>query len=289
MTTPARSSPTVDPMATDTDLRCSSQARDAQLDPLGTAVSAPAFALVEVPLPWPRDVADHPLVGVAVAGLPAGTRVQAVLRAAAPADGDRPVTIVYEHDGGPFRRYRRRGPGPTDGEVLVCTHGTRDRCCGSLGTSLALALTPAAGWRVHRTSHLGGHRFAPTALVLPQGTAWAWLDAGLLTAVLERSRPVADLRAHYRGSTAMAAPALQLAEGAVFAEVGWSWLDETRSGTTVAAGPDRWEVRIESTAGDWEAVVERLGTVPQPVCGGPPPPGGKTDDVLRLVELRSVR
>ena len=155
--------------------------------------------------------------------------------------------------------------------------------------ALALALAPADGWRVRRTSHLGGHRFAPTALVLPQGTVWAWLDAERLTAVLERTCPPADLRSHYRGSTAMATPALQMAEGAVLAEVGWSWLDEVRSGTTIEAGPDRWVVHIESTAGDWEAVVERLGVSRQAVCGEPPPAGGKTDDILRLAKIRQQR
>ena len=50
-----------------------------------------------------------------------------------------------------------------------------DRCCGSLGTALAQELLAdplqlGDDVRVWRTSHTGGHRFAPTALVLPQGT-----------------------------------------------------------------------------------------------------------------------
>jgi hypothetical protein len=66
-------------------------------------------------------------------------------------------------------------------DVLVCTHGRRDRCCGSMGTELALELVadpdrlgPLA--RARRTSHTGGHRFAPTAMVLPDGTGWAFAD-----------------------------------------------------------------------------------------------------------------
>jgi len=58
-------------------------------------------------------------------------------------------------------------------DVLVCTHGTRDSCCGRRGASLAVKLAAAglrAGENFWRTSHLGGHRFAPTFLVLPQ--AW---------------------------------------------------------------------------------------------------------------------
>ena len=58
-------------------------------------------------------------------------------------------------------------------QVLVCTHGTRDRCCGVLGGAIFAQLRtrlqsilPDAVWQV---SHLGGHRFAPTALCLPLG------------------------------------------------------------------------------------------------------------------------
>lgn len=53
--------------------------------------------------------------------------------------------------------------------ILVCTHGSRDRCCGTLGGAVY-----AKGAKSHpeifwQTSHLGGHRFAPTLLTLPQG------------------------------------------------------------------------------------------------------------------------
>ena len=48
--------------------------------------------------------------------------------------------------------------------LLVCTHGGRDRCCGSDGTRLFQALFPPPGVRVWRTSHTAGHRFAPTAI-----------------------------------------------------------------------------------------------------------------------------
>lgn len=65
-------------------------------------------------------------------------------------------------------------------QVLVCTHGNRDRCCGVLGgvifaqlkSQLKLML-PDAVWQV---SHLGGHRFAPTALCLPLGLLLGRID-----------------------------------------------------------------------------------------------------------------
>lgn len=80
------------------------------------------------------------------------------------------------------------GGGPID--VLICTHGRRDVCCGKFGTALALRaekVLRGTGVRIRRTSHLGGHRFAPTALVLPEGTLWAFADDDLLVRLIERS------------------------------------------------------------------------------------------------------
>ena len=65
-------------------------------------------------------------------------------------------------------------------QVLVCTHGSRDRCCGVLGGAIFAHLKnqlkmmlPDAVWQV---SHLGGHRFAPTALCLPLGLLLGRID-----------------------------------------------------------------------------------------------------------------
>ena len=93
-----------------------------------------------------------------------------------------PAALVDTAVGMVTARDRQRPAAATSGEraddVLVCGHGSRDRCCGSRD---ALALTALAqGHPVRRTSHLGGHRFAPTALLLPEGTAWGSLDDALL-------------------------------------------------------------------------------------------------------------
>lgn len=70
-------------------------------------------------------------------------------------------------------------------KVLVCTHGSRDQCCGVLGGAAFAGLRkilPDAVWQV---SHLGGHRFAPTALCFPFGWLLGriepddWMDVAL--------------------------------------------------------------------------------------------------------------
>jgi hypothetical protein len=64
--------------------------------------------------------------------------------------------------------------------LLVCTNGRRDRCCAVLGRALALDLGDLAAARdveVWESDHLGGHRFAPTAVVLPSGFVYGRLTA----------------------------------------------------------------------------------------------------------------
>jgi hypothetical protein len=283
------------------DLRCSTQARSQAADPLGTAVHARAVLLVEVPLPWPADIGDHPALAELVpVARDLGARIQGVVPDPERAARDEALVVLHRSPEGPFRGYQRLAavvpaagltgglddlaPAPAT-DVLVCSHGSRDRCCGSLGTALHTGAQPRTAMHLRRTSHLGGHRFAPTAVLLPSGTAWAWLDDALLGAILDRRVPPAALAPHYRGSLAMSHPAAQVVEGAVFAAVGWDWLDHGRRAEIVTEDADRWTVRLESTAGTWHGVVERTATAPQPVCGRPLAAAKKSDDQLHIVLL----
>ena len=72
--------------------RCSGFAREQDLDPAGSAGSYDGFALVEIPLPWPREITEHPaLVPVAAMLNDAGVRVQGLVPGDASAPDDRRV------------------------------------------------------------------------------------------------------------------------------------------------------------------------------------------------------
>jgi hypothetical protein len=342
------------------DLRCSPQAR-AHGGATGTASPAWAHVLVEIPLPWPADLgATAELEAVAAVTAGPGIRFHGVVPQA-PVVADQVRVVVHVADQPNFRAYRRHATTVARAEVpdavqallagaheqpgtdvLVCSHGARDRCCGSMGTALALrsqavdrpATGPAATQRndradsgqersttasgttrppdpggteqdrwpgrpgpgpspgpiVWRSGHLGGHRFAPTALVLPSGTVWAWLDDELLAAVVNRSRPPMDLRDHYRGSTAVAHRAAQLAEAEVFCRVGWSWLDARRTAEVVGepVPGTEWEVRVTGGCMAWRGLVREIGRLRQPACGSAEA-GPKDDPILELVELCEER
>jgi len=59
--------------------------------------------------------------------------------------------------------------------LLVCTNGRRDAACAKYGTPTYDAfstIAPAASWQ---STHLGGHRFAATAVSLPEGVVYGFV------------------------------------------------------------------------------------------------------------------
>jgi hypothetical protein len=82
--------------------------------------------------------------------------------------------------------------------ALVCTNGKRDQCCALRGRPVAAALAEA-GWDTWECSHLGGHRFAATLLVLPTGDMFGWLDAASAIDVLRRFDAGQLDLSHHRG------------------------------------------------------------------------------------------
>ena len=278
-------------------LRCSLWARTQGLDPAGTAGSYAGYLLLDLRLPWPRDVSEIPEVA-ALGGLLGGTglRVQATVPSgtsrnavlytrterghwtgslsgrAAPIEGDLAATV---------ERLLAGGGEPVGGrDLLVCGHGRRDVCCGSSGTDLAMELARGAlppDVRLHRTSHTGGHRFAPTFLVLPESTLWAFADVDLVERVLERRGDAADVADRYRGCSALAGARLQTLEREVLRDVGWDLLSLERSGREL----DGSRVRLEAVAPSgqivWEAEVEPGRTLPVPDCGRPLEEARKTE------------
>ena len=61
---------------------------------------------------------------------------------------------------------------PSQPMLLICTNGKRDRCCAIFGRDLIARskelLAPDLFGQILECSHLGGHRFAPTAIWLPE-------------------------------------------------------------------------------------------------------------------------
>jgi hypothetical protein len=124
-------------------------------------------------------------------------------------------------------------------DIFICTHGSRDRCCGQLGHPLyreaekIRAQHDLKDLELWQISHIGGHRFAPTLIDLPQGRYYGCLDRDRLQTLLCLQGDLINLHHSYRGTTLLP-EALQELEQKYFLHHGWSWLEanlkaETRS------------------------------------------------------------
>lgn len=183
---------------------------------------------------------------------------------------------------------------PEEVQLAMCTHGSRDTCCGGIGTHLYEEIAgvfdgSAASVRRERISHTGGHRFAPTAITFPDGYAWAHLDAATCQVIVDRSAPPERCAAHCRGSSFLAGAPAQAADRAALVAVGWEWADAAR-GVQLAAF-DRstmsTTVRISGLlpsgqvrSFDVTSTPDRH--IPSPTCGGIDRPEYKTDTVWRI-------
>lgn len=74
--------------------------------------------------------------------------------------------------------------------LLVCTHGVHDVCCAVKGRPVAAALSQQWPDQTFECSHLGGDRFAPNVLLLPDLACYA---------AMPPEGSVATVRAHFAG------------------------------------------------------------------------------------------
>ncbi len=293
---------------THVSIRCADDSRHLDLDPIGSAVFFDTAVVVETPLPWPKPVfADRDLA--AVPGLvelanERGRRVRVL--AAVPSDDATPGhrrVVVHRRPASEwiegFDRHEHLVPeselddalaalivDPDDEtrwavettarrDLLLCTQGSHDTCCGRYGMRLHDEI--AGRWddvRLTRVSHTGGHRFAPTGIVLPEGRYWGYLDVESCDAIVEHTLPVSAVAGSLRGSCGAESGFGQAAERAVFSEMGWEW-DQRPRRLSVTGDDERATVLVESTDPDGadptrhtvEVVVTRI--VPVITCGAP--------------------
>lgn len=170
--------------------------------------------------------------------------------------------------------------------VLVCTNGRRDQCCAKWGLPLYRTLTAVGGERIWQCTHIGGHRYAATLVVLPHGICYGQLDpddaAGLWTAI--EGDDLYKLE-HLRGRTSYPESA-QAAEYFLRQHTGVHALHAYHLDAVEACDASHWNVRFADRAGtNWTVQLRSEYAEAQPASCVKP----KIKPVLqyRLVQLEA--
>jgi hypothetical protein len=136
-------------------------------------------------------------------------------------------------------------------DILVCTHGSHDKCCSRYGnpfyfhaaeTISDLCLDDSV--RIWKSSHFGGHRFAPTAIDLPEGRYYGVLNQDSFTSILTRTGDINCLRKVYRG-WAVLPNTIQVLERELILRYGWDWFNYKVSGRIVEQSSDKNIIEAE--------------------------------------------
>jgi hypothetical protein len=170
-----------------------------------------------------------------------------------------------------------RSPVPV---LLVCTNSRRDICCALRGRPVALECSEQRPSRVWECSHTGGHRFAPTGVLLPHGQTFARLSETSAVAAVDASSrgevPLELLGTAYDRGRSHLSPAAQAAESTVRAQI----LEPRLLALSTTAAPllgreNAWACQVTHVDGrHWDvvAVRESGGSDRPESCGKAPVP-----------------
>ena len=278
---------------------CSTASQELDEPLAGTAATARTWLLLEQPGPWGAKAltSSHldPALGRALEAAAKGTgvRIALIRRPGRHADlgmpAARQVYAAHTAPGGVWLhsatvrdpedllgldfaalgRGEHRGfdavlgarPHSDDPLALVCTNGKRDRCCALLGRPLAAELAASGVDGVWEVTHLGGHRFSPTLLVLPYGYAYGRAQAHAVKEVLHSVQEGRIVVEGCRGNSAWERPG-QAAELAVRRAAREYAADALTVVGTRGAAP-RWEVTVAHADGRrWRVVVAQGASAP---------------------------
>jgi hypothetical protein len=265
---------------------CSRASRESGEPLAGTATRALVWLLLEVPRPWGAKAYEESRLSRAVkerlsawlGAIPAA-RLQFIKRGGRRDPGSLAFAVALAAEDGPalyefhLRTYDDLlaldvpglladpdSPGRSDIQeplFLVCTNGRRDPCCGRFGLPVYRAARRYAGGRAWQTSHVGGHRFAPNLVCLPQGACYGRVAADEVEAILDSHRQDRVHLDRYRGRSCYT-PVVQAAEAHLRAQTGILDLDAFRLQEASESAPDRWQVDFTAAT---DGAVHRMDLV----------------------------
>ena len=301
---------------------CSDMARAAGAPLIGTAEPVDVWLLLEYAATWrPRATDDNSLPDAVNAWLDAAvTRLEETLQCTARVQfirqpgrsGPAPRFFIVESfetrptiHGWTLARYEDllsvdpvavvrdgAGDGSESGGTLVdaplylvCTHGQRDLCCARFGLPVYERLAAQHGAAVWQTTHLGGHRYAPNLVCLPEGVVYGFAQPDIapdLVAAVRQGEIVLD---SLRGRSCFP-PHVQVAELAARRRAGVTRIDGLRLSGDRQLSDDEWRVTFEiARHGRLALTVRRAPSIEvQASCGD-----GKTKQIEQFVIVDEAR
>ncbi len=142
---------------------------------------------------------------------------------------------------------------------LVCTNSRRDACCATYGLPVYRALREAVGEQAWMSTHQGGHRFASTALVMPQGLHYGRLRDSDVPQLVEYSESGQILLEHLRGRVCYEAP-VQAGDYLLREQLGLTAIDALRLDSVEQTAPDAWAMRFVNGTQTHDIRLERIET-----------------------------
>ncbi len=269
---------------------CSDYSRQAGEDIIGSATNYQTYILIECPLPWTSEAFNSKWV-------PENLRIliEEVKRAKLPIrflliandlshKVNQTTLLIYQKKEGLSNGYQKQEfilpnieqvaavvqkwlwginsnsevETTATRDLLVCTHGSHDKCCARYGNAFYFHATATISdlnldnVRIWKSSHFGGHRFAPTVIDLPEGRYYGVLEQDSFRSILTRTGDIQCLNKVYRGSGILPA-ALQTLEKQLILSEGWDWfhykiagkiLEQSLDNNTILA-----ELSFEKTSG----------------------------------------
>jgi hypothetical protein len=245
-------------------LRCSEGAAERGDPMLGTAPPQRDWLLVEHPGPWPVEA-------------PYGAELSVDLLRRLGHPGLRTLLVRPHGRGTPVPVVRRRWFRCHDGELrtghwehpddllvtlepdagrphpepllLVCTHGVHDVCCAVQGRPVVAALSQRWPGQTFECSHLGGDRFAPNVLLLPDLACYAGMPPEQAVPTIEAHLAGRAGTTWLRGVAGLH-PAEQVAVGTVLQRWGPAPITSLSSRLAQQVGTfdsGTWTVEVEAT------------------------------------------
>lgn len=140
--------------------------------------------------------------------------------------------------------------------ITVCTHAKKDACCATRGRPVAAALANRWPKGVWETTHLGGHRFAATLAMFPEGVLYGHVDVPEAVNLVDGHAEGRLDIAHLRGRSTLD-EWQQAAEVFVRQRLDITGLADIRIGAAREPSSGRRSVPCATPRGTFEVCMER--------------------------------